>query len=96
MKSYAAHRIKIVALLVILALSAPILFYVVTFGTSLSHNHLRWSELGTFIGGIYAPIAAFFTLAIITGQLSSQVHFNNHQMDQAFLNNSRADLPFLY
>lgn len=94
MKTLAAHRRKIGALLLLVTLLAPIAFYVATFGTHLSHDHARWSELGSFIGGIYAPIAAFFTLAIIAGQLSSQVHFNKHQIDQSFLNNSRADLHF--
>ena len=81
-------------LLLLSALIAPIVLYIATFGTSLSHIHSRWSEAGDFIGGVYAPIVALLTLAIIVGQLLSQVHFNKHQIDQTFLNNSKSDLHY--
>jgi hypothetical protein len=94
MKIRATHISRLVALLLAIALIVPIALYITTFGTSLSHDHSRWSEIGGFIGGIYAPIAALLTLTIIAGQLSSQVQINKHQIDQSFLNNSRADLHF--
>lgn len=94
MKILATHQSKLIVVLLAIALLAPLALYIATFGTNLSQAHSRWSELGDFIGGIYAPIAAFLALAIIAGQLSSQVHFNKHQIDQSFLNNSRADLHF--
>jgi hypothetical protein len=94
MKIRAIHISRIVALLLAIALIVPIVLYVATFGTSLSHDHTRWSDMGGFIGGIYAPIAALLTLTIIAGQLSSQIQFNKHQIDHSFLNNSRADLHF--
>ncbi len=75
-------------------LISPVLVYMFRFGGSLSAEHTRWSEFGAYVGGIYAPVAAFITLLIISGQLSSQVAFNKHQIDQSFLANAKTDLHF--
>ena len=76
------------------ALLIPVVLYVTTFGFALSNDHARWSEFGTYLGGVYAPIAGFITLAIIVLQLASQVHINKHQIDQTYLSNARSDLSF--
>lgn len=94
MKNPSIYLRWILALLLLVALIAPIILYIATFGTSLSHIHSRWSEAGDFIGGVYAPIVALLTLVIIVGQLFSQIHFNKHQIDQSFLNNSKSDLHY--
>ena len=75
-------------------LASPVFLYMSRFGGFLSADHIRWSEFGAYVGGIYAPVAAFITLLIISGQLSSQVAFNKHQIDQSFLANAKADLHF--
>jgi len=79
---------------VVAALAAPTILYAIRFGGHLSSEHVRWSEFGAYVGGIYAPIAAFITLLIVSRQLSSQVEFNKHQIDQSFLANARADLHY--
>jgi hypothetical protein len=84
----------VVAACVLALLAAPIVLYALNFQGSLSTQHIRWAEFGAYVGGIYAPFAAFLTLLIISGQLSSQVGFNKHQVDQSFLANARADLHF--
>lgn len=81
--------IGVVALLV-----APVVLYTLNFRGPLSTLHIRWAEFGAYVGGIYAPFAALLTLLIISGQLSSQVGFNKHQIDQSFLANAREDLHF--
>lgn len=94
MKVSAIQLRWILALLLLAALIAPIVLYIATFGTSLSDTHSRWSEAGDFIGGVYAPIVALLTLAIIVTQFLSQVHFNKHQIDQSFLSNAKSDLHY--
>ncbi|WP_165924866.1 hypothetical protein [Lysobacter sp. N42] len=79
---------------VVALLAAPVVLYALNFHGSISTQHIRWAEFGAYVGGIYAPFAAFLTLLIISGQLSSQVGFNKHQIDQSFLANARADLHF--
>ena len=78
----------------ICVLAAPLALYVFAFGGPLSQQHTQWSEFGEYVGGIYAPIAALLTLLIISVQIASQVAFNKHQIDHAFLSNAREDLHF--
>lgn len=94
MKISAAHTRTLVALVVLALLIAPVAFYALTFGSTISASHIRWAEMGAFVGGIYAPIAAILTLSVLAAQLTSQVHFNKHNIDHTFLSNARSDLHF--
>lgn len=94
MKNLTVQKQKILLLVMLLGLALPIAIYTAIFGPTLSGEHSHWGEFGDFLGGVYATIAAFLTLALIAGQISSQNHFNKHQIDQDFLSNSRADLHF--
>ena len=94
MKIVAAHikTLAVVALITVLAL--PAIIYLFEFYGGLSESHARWAEFGSFMGGVYAPIAAFLTLLLIAGQFRSQLEINKHQIDSTFLSNARADLHF--
>jgi hypothetical protein len=73
---------------------APLAVYIYTFGASISSNHARWAEFGSAIGGIYSPVAALTTLAILVRQVRLQHQMNVHEYDQAYLQNARGDIEF--
>ncbi len=83
-----------ITLAVLTAVLAPIAVYVWTFGTELSHTHQRWSEMGSAMSGIYAPLLAILTLAVLAAQVHLQSSMNRHTFDQSFVQNARDDVHF--
>ena len=80
----------VLTVITILLLASPAILYRLHFGGHLSAKHIRWSEFGAYIGGIYTPVIAILTLLtllIISLQLSTQI---NH----AFLANAKSDLHY--
>ncbi|HJV68879.1 hypothetical protein, partial [Ideonella sp.] len=88
------HKAWPVTLLVIVALLTPIAVYVWTFGTELSHDHSRWSEMGSAMSGIYTPILTLLTLAVLVAQVQLQASMNRHTFDQSFVQESRDRISF--
>ena len=82
------------ASLVTAMLLAPIAVYVFTFGHHLSNNHTLWAEMGSAMSGIYSPLLAVLALIVVLGQLRSQIEINKHQIDQAQIDQSRADIQY--
>ena len=74
--------------------AAPLLVYVLTFGTDISSSHERWSEFGSAMSGIYAPIVALSTLAVLVVQVALQRQINEHQYIQSHLQQARSDIEF--
>ena len=58
--------------ILLLIFLTPVLVYVATFGASLSRSHSIWSEFGSVMSGIYAPIIAMTTLLVLLAQLGLQ------------------------
>ena len=75
-------------------LVAPICVYLWKFGLQLSADHGRWGEFGSAMSGIYTPILAIATLAILLMQVSLQKQVHDHDVDQAFIQQARADIEF--
>ena len=73
---------------------SPILVYVATFGASLSKSHSIWSEFGSAMSGIYAPIVALTTLFVLLAQLGLQKQLHIHETDQAYIQQARSDIEF--
>lgn len=72
----------------------PLVAYVATFGTEISSQHVRWSEFGSAMSGIYAPIIALSTLAVLFVQVRLQSRLNDHEFRQAHISQARADIEF--
>ena len=67
----------------------PMAMYVHTFGSELSHSHSRWAEMGTAMGGIYAPMLAIATAFILAMQFNlqrrQQLYIEKqHKIDKAY------------
>ena len=75
-------------------LLAPIAMYVWTFGPTITDNHARWSEMGSAMSGIYAPILAILTLLLLSIRVGLQGRMNEHTFDQSYVQDARADLHF--
>lgn len=88
------NKAWLVTLLVTLALLSPIAVYVWTFGTDLSHDHSRWSEMGSAMSGIYTPILTLLTLAVLIAQVRLQARMNRHTFDETFVQESREQINF--
>lgn len=73
---------------------APLVVYVATFGASLSKSHSIWSEFGSAMAGIYAPIVALTTLFVLLAQLRLQKQLHTHETDQAYIHQARSDIEF--
>lgn len=80
--------------LLIGAIAAPVITYLCFFGLKISDSHTRWAEFGSAIGGIYSPLVALLTLAVLLRQVSLQTQMNAHEFDQAYLEQARADIEF--
>jgi hypothetical protein len=91
-------RVEAKQILFILAavciLLLPLLLYIYQFGFSLSTEHSRWSEFGSYLTGIYSPVIALVALFILANQLLIQRSMGKHQHDQAFVNSAREDINF--
>lgn len=79
---------------VALLLLIPLVVYISVFGVTLSHDHGRWGEMGSAMSGIYSPMLAFLALLVVYGQLKSQNRFQEHEIDQRYVEQNRADIHF--
>jgi hypothetical protein len=77
-----------------LILIVPVVVYIQKFGDNITSNHSRWAEMGSAMSGIYGPILAVLTFAVLVHQIRLQKQTNQHMYDQAFLQNARADMEF--
>jgi hypothetical protein len=75
-------------------LAAPTCVYIWKFGFQLSADHTRWGEFGSAMSGIYTPVLALATLAVLLMQVSLQKQVHDHDVDQAFIQQARADVEF--
>jgi hypothetical protein len=87
-------RSTLLSWILVIVYAAPVCVYVFTFGFTLSTEHTRWAEFGSALAGIYAPIVAVSTLAVLFVQVALQKQINNHQYDQAHFQQARADIEF--
>lgn len=76
------------------AYTVPLLIYSSIFGFRLSADHVRWAEFGSAMAGIYSPIVALTTLAILLAQVRIQSHLNDHEFRQSHILQARADMEF--
>jgi hypothetical protein len=53
---------------IVLMLIAPVAIYIYHFSFNITSDHTRWAEMGSAIGGIYAPLLGLLTLAILWKQ----------------------------
>lgn len=60
----------------------PIVAYGYKFGFGIWGNPSEWSDLGSYIGGIYTPILSFITLAMISTQIFIQNQQHQHSLIQ--------------
>lgn len=75
-------------------LVAPLVVYVETFGSHLSHDLAVWAAMGSAMSGIYGPILAVLAFVVLTQQVRFQAQSNKHMFDHAHLQNAQADLAF--
>ncbi|WP_323996303.1 hypothetical protein [Aeromonas hydrophila] len=83
-----------IIVVVLVLLFSPIAFYVNTFGGELTQDHSRWAEFGSAMGGIYSPIVALFTLAVLVVQFDIQRKMHGHEIEQSYLQHARPDIDF--
>lgn len=88
------HPNKRVIWLFLAAYGAPLVVYLAIFGPVLSPDHQRWAEFGSAMSGIYSPIVAVTTLAVLLAQVGLQKQINDHSYDQAHFEQARADIEF--
>jgi len=50
----------------------PFILYVLNFGPALSASHQRWSEFGSFYGGVVGPLLTLTTVVFLYSQLRLQ------------------------
>ncbi len=62
-----------------LLLCLPIIFYIYNFGLGIWQEHSDWAVMGSALGGIYTPILAILTLAVLIKQLQLQVQVKNYE-----------------
>tara|TARA_B100001939_G_C16728492_1_gene524375 strand:+ start:63 stop:731 length:669 start_codon:yes stop_codon:yes gene_type:complete len=62
------HTNTVILLVAIGLLLAPLLYYGATFGVK-SDDHQRWSEFGSFYGGLLGPLFSFVALVFVIQQL---------------------------
>jgi hypothetical protein len=72
----------------------PIAIYLWHFGWRISDSHVRWSEFGSAMSGIYAPALTLATLAVLLLQVRLQGEMHRHEKDQAYVQQARADVEF--
>lgn len=88
------HPNRRVIWLLLAAYGAPLVVYLATFGVVLSSDHQRWAEFGSAMSGVYAPIVAFTTLAVLLAQVGLQKQINEHSYQQAHFEQARSDIEF--
>lgn len=67
----------------------PIAIYAHKFGLGVWSAHEDWADMGSALGGIYAPILSVLTLYVIYRQLRLQAVIHVDQMDWQKLQTSR-------
>lgn len=87
-------RVSVTTAVVLLVLVAPVAIYTAVFGVYISRDHQRWSEFGSFLSGVYGPIAALATLGVLVMQVKLQRQMNQHEFDRAHIEQARADIEF--
>ncbi|EHU9474336.1 hypothetical protein KZY47_004291 [Vibrio vulnificus] len=70
---------KICLTVAVLALIAPIVFYTLTFGIGIWDSHSDWAAMGSALGGLYTPILALLTLAVLLKQLQIQEQVKDYE-----------------
>lgn len=60
-------------IIIILMLIAPVAAYVFQFGVGFWEKSEEWSDLGGYIGGVYAPILTLLTLSVLLVQIYLQM-----------------------
>ena len=85
---------KVLLIMLALTLLSPLIVYMYVFGLTISDDHGRWGEMGSAMSGIYSPILAFLALLVVRGQLKSQNRFHEHEIDQRYIEQNRADIHF--
>ena len=83
-----------ITMAVLLVLLVPILVYVWVFGTELSRDHQRWSEMGSAMSGIYTPLLTLLTFAVLLAQARLQASMARHTFDQSFVQQARDKIAF--
>ncbi|HFQ4941758.1 TPA: hypothetical protein ACGUTZ_004303 [Vibrio vulnificus] len=74
-------RIYILGAIVVLV--APVAFYIVTFGIGIWDSHSDWAAMGSAIGGLYTPILALLTLAVLIKQLQIQAQVKDYEQRES-------------
>lgn len=77
-----------------LAYLLPLAIYATVYGFDLSRDHTRWGEFGSAMAGIYAPIVALSSLSVMLAQVRSQSQFNDHELRQSYIIQSKSDIEF--
>ena len=63
---------RLITILAVIAAIATIAIYTHQFDGSLSPNHTRWGEFGSFFGGVFGATFAFFSLLYLAKQVENQ------------------------
>ena len=64
---------NIIFLILAIVLVLPVAAYVYQFGLGFWQESSEWASLGSYIGGIYAPILTLLTLSVLCVQIYLQV-----------------------
>ena len=87
-------RSRLLSITIATALLLPIVVYIWQFGWRISSDHTRWGELGSAMSGIYTPVLALATLAVLVMQVRLQAEMHRHERDQAHVQQAGADIEF--
>jgi hypothetical protein len=71
----------LIMIVVLLAMMLPLVVYMWKFGFVVSSDHVRWSEMGSAMSGIYAPILSLLTLVVLGYQVFLQKKFSYLEND---------------
>ncbi|CAN0594866.1 unnamed protein product, partial [Ectocarpus sp. 12 AP-2014] len=63
---------RLIIVLAVIAAVTTIAIYSSQFSGSLSSNHSRWGEFGSFFGGVLGATFAFFSLLYLAKQVENQ------------------------
>lgn len=66
-------RQKLIVLFIIVVLISPVGAYIHQFGIGFWSTPSEWSELGSYIGGVYTPILTVLTLLVLSVQIYIQL-----------------------
>lgn len=85
----------------IAACAVPLALWLWVFWTpSLSDNHARWSEFGSFLGGVLSPVLAFTSFLVLLATIHEQRKVAETQKQQAddlnYFNHASASLQRAY